>query len=373
MDAPLPLPLADPMAPIAAPALPGVPDAGEPGAVERFATLLEAARITLEPGEQAFAEAPFEAPADEAVPEAGGARDPLEALLFLANVVTPESQPAAPKPGMPDDATAPDLSAGTPMLTVLLPKSFAAAPSEATTDAPSTRLSRRIDSAIGDSRAATHEPRMASRTEIGAPRSEAAIEADLTDAAVMHDEAKAARDALPIPSAAPSVSASSSSAAPTALAMHAPATPMHAAAAPSLALVIDAPLQHPRWREEAAGSLASLVTRGIERAELRVSPAELGPVEVRIDVSGGEATLAIVAVQAATRDALEQALPLLRDLLAEQGLTLGEASVHDGRADRDQSRGDAAHTLPAREAALEAASPSTRVIGGARRLVDVFA
>lgn len=155
--------------------------------------------------------------------------------------------------------------------------------------------------------------------------------------------------------------------------MHAHATPMHAAGAPSLALALDTPLQHPRWREEAAGSIASLVTRGIERAELRVSPAELGPVEVRIDVSGGEATLAIVAVQPATRDALEQALPLLRELLAGQGLTLGEASVRDGRADRDLSRGDASHTPGAREAAPEAASSSTRVIGGARRLVDVFA
>ena len=63
----------------------------------------------------------------------------------------------------------------------------------------------------------------------------------------------------------------------------------------------------------------------------RVTPPELGPVEVRIDLSNGEASFAIVATQPATRDALEQALPLLRDLLAAQGLTLGQASVHDGR------------------------------------------
>jgi flagellar hook-length control protein FliK len=138
-------------------------------------------------------------------------------------------------------------------------------------------------------------------------------------------------------------------------------------------VTIAAPLQQPqRFHEEAAASLATLVTRGVERAELRVTPPDLGPVEVRIDVSNGEATLAIVATQPATRDALEQALPLLRDLLAAQGLTLGESSVRDQRADTGSPPGNGSSTPRDRDAS-DAAALSVAVGYRPQRLVDVFA
>jgi flagellar hook-length control protein FliK len=139
---------------------------------------------------------------------------------------------------------------------------------------------------------------------------------------------------------------------------------------------IDTPVTDPAWRGEIAGRMANLVTRGFEHAELRLSPVELGPVEVRIDMRGGEATLAIVATQATTRDALEQALPLLRDMLAQQGLSLGEATVHDGRGD-DQAKGGEHAATPAgnaaRPEAIDAGELSAPRPGLIRRLVDVFA
>jgi flagellar hook-length control protein FliK len=142
--------------------------------------------------------------------------------------------------------------------------------------------------------------------------------------------------------------------------------------APSTVFSIDTPVAHPQWREEVAGTIASVVTRGIERAELRVTPPELGPVEVRIDVSRGEATLTIVAAQPATRDALEQALPLLRDLLADSGLALGDTSVRQGHREQDAPRSDARDDRRDDEAAAIAATP-LRITLGPPRLVDVFA
>jgi flagellar hook-length control protein FliK len=148
------------------------------------------------------------------------------------------------------------------------------------------------------------------------------------------------------------------------------------AAPPAPAVVeIDTPVHDPAWRTEVAGRIASLVTRGVEHAELRVTPPELGPIEMRIDLRGGEATLAIIATQATTRDALEQALPLLRDMLAQQGLSLGQASVQDGRADHQATGGNAASRTDlfgdaeATDAnALDAPRPAL-----VRRLIDVFA
>ena len=151
------------------------------------------------------------------------------------------------------------------------------------------------------------------------------------------------------------------------------------AASPArLTVEIETPVHDPAWRSEVTGRIASLVTRGVEHAELRLSPAELGPVELRIDVRGGEATLAIFAAQASTRDALEQALPLLRDLLAQQGLSLGQASVQDGRADNPANGNGSAAARAAAFAETPAEgnganAPDEPRPGLIRRLIDVFA
>jgi flagellar hook-length control protein FliK len=144
----------------------------------------------------------------------------------------------------------------------------------------------------------------------------------------------------------------------------------------SATTTIETPVHDPSWRFEAATRIASLVTRGVEHAEVRVTPPDLGPVELRIDVRGGEATLAIVATQPATRDALEQALPMLRDMLAQQGLSLGQATVADGRGE-STSNGEAspvradASTSDAVPEDAGAARAAHR--GIARGLIDVFA
>ncbi len=128
------------------------------------------------------------------------------------------------------------------------------------------------------------------------------------------------------------------------------------------------------WHEEAAARLATVVLRGHERAEMRLSPADLGPVDVRIDVRNGETAIAIVAAHPATRDALEQALPALREALAQHGLALGEATVRDGRPDAQPERGAfAGGRSPAAGDARTAAPSPPPLAQGAPRLVDTFA
>lgn len=91
-----------------------------------------------------------------------------------------------------------------------------------------------------------------------------------------------------------------------------------------------------------AAEVALLGTTGIERAEIRLQPRELGPVRVELSMSGESTRIAFSAVQPETRQAIEQSLPILKDLLAERGLTLGEASVSDGHAGRDTGNPEAA-------------------------------
>ncbi|HEX4884541.1 MAG TPA: flagellar hook-length control protein FliK [Casimicrobiaceae bacterium] len=152
----------------------------------------------------------------------------------------------------------------------------------------------------------------------------------------------------------------------------APAAAPQPVAVPPVAVAVATPAFEAGWHEETASKLAGIVLRGHEQAQIRLSPADLGPVEVRIDMRAGEATVAIVAPQAATRDALEQALPMLRDLLAQQGLSLGEASVRDGRDGRDGQDAPRQRFGPRDEAPADAPAPQARRTHAAR-IVDTFA
>ena len=92
---------------------------------------------------------------------------------------------------------------------------------------------------------------------------------------------------------------------------------------------ITTPVGDPKFGDSVADRVLLMANNRLGNAEIRLTPAELGPVRVQVNVDDGTATLQFHAAHAATRDALEQALPRLRDMLAEHGLSLGQASVGD--------------------------------------------
>lgn len=95
------------------------------------------------------------------------------------------------------------------------------------------------------------------------------------------------------------------------------------------------PLPSPRFAEDLGARLQWVAEQQGGEATLRIAPEGLGPVEVRMKLDGDRVDLGFSASQQETRAALEQALPKLRDMLAQQGLLLGDASVgqqHAGNA-----------------------------------------
>ena len=82
-----------------------------------------------------------------------------------------------------------------------------------------------------------------------------------------------------------------------------------------------------------------MVRDGIEHAQLKLNPAEMGPIEVRISLDGTQAQVDFSAAHAATRQALQDAVPALAGALRENGLTLTGGGVFEQA--REQ-RGDAA-------------------------------
>jgi flagellar hook-length control protein FliK len=133
------------------------------------------------------------------------------------------------------------------------------------------------------------------------------------------------------------------------------------------------------WNEALGDRVTWMAGNRVQNAELRLNPAELGPLRVQISMDDGKASVTFTAQHPLTRDAIEQALPRLREMLADQGLSLQNASVSD-HGSRQQQAGPggervAPHFGPAPgadggTAEGEILSPVMRTPSG---LVDVFA
>ncbi|PKH00988.1 flagellar hook-length control protein FliK [Paraglaciecola sp. MB-3u-78] len=76
-------------------------------------------------------------------------------------------------------------------------------------------------------------------------------------------------------------------------------------------------------------------------AEIRLDPAELGSVHVKVAVSGESATVNFVVQSQQARDAVDTATPRLREMLAEKGIELGQSSVRQ-ESDGQQEQGESA-------------------------------
>ena len=98
----------------------------------------------------------------------------------------------------------------------------------------------------------------------------------------------------------------------------APPMPPSLPASPVLAQVA-APVGSPDWPQQLGDRVAVLVSQNLTNAQIKLSPAHLGPLEIRIAVSDGQANIAFTSHSQVTREALEAAAPKLREMLSGQG------------------------------------------------------
>lgn len=102
---------------------------------------------------------------------------------------------------------------------------------------------------------------------------------------------------------------------------------------------IELPVSHKNWGEALAEKTALLVGQRGNFARLNLVPHNLGPLEVRVQLQGETSSLEFIAVNPATKDAIESAIPRLREMFESGGLTLGDVNVNsqskkDGEAER---------------------------------------
>lgn len=101
--------------------------------------------------------------------------------------------------------------------------------------------------------------------------------------------------------------------------------------------LIEAPVGSPMFADEAAQRVTWLAKNGIEHAEIRVTPPDMGPIQVSIDMSQNEASINFTVTQTDTRVALEDSLHRLEEMLADSGIALAQANIGQQDAGQQQS------------------------------------
>jgi flagellar hook-length control protein FliK len=91
------------------------------------------------------------------------------------------------------------------------------------------------------------------------------------------------------------------------------------------------------WERTLGQQLNWMLNNQVQEAQIRVDPPNLGPLELRVSLHQNQTSVAFFSHEAVVREALEQALPRLREMLDAQGINLSQTQVSDQSLARQQA------------------------------------
>ncbi len=137
----------------------------------------------------------------------------------------------------------------------------------------------------------------------------------------------------------------------------------------------------PAWDNQVGQKVIWMVGGEEQSATLELNPPDLGPVQVVLNVSNDMASVTFSSQQLEVRQALENSLPRLREMMSESGIALGNASVNSGNNGNEQQgqqgsgrSGNGGGGAGGGDSAVAEVTPRQRtsILGGAGA-VDTFA
>lgn len=113
-----------------------------------------------------------------------------------------------------------------------------------------------------------------------------------------------------------------------------------AADAAGVRTAVAVPVGDEGWGDAMANRVTWVVQSRAPSAELQLNPPHLGPVEVRVSMSGDQASVSFFSPHAPVREALQAAVPRLTEAFAASGVALGDVFVGaDARSGQQSSDG----------------------------------
>jgi flagellar hook-length control protein FliK len=135
------------------------------------------------------------------------------------------------------------------------------------------------------------------------------------------------------------------------------------------------------WNQEMGEKLTWMVGNGRQQADLVLNPPQLGRIEVTMVIEGDNVSASFASPNAAVREALENSMSRLREVLADAGVALGNTHVGaESRQDAGSMQAKDARNASANRfgeptaVSVEALAGASRwQNAGGRGMVDVFA
>lgn len=132
--------------------------------------------------------------------------------------------------------------------------------------------------------------------------------------------------------------------------------------------------QNPNWGQAVGERIQWMLNQNLQQAEVRLNPPELGALEVRVSVNSEQTNITFTSPHASVREALEAAIPRLREMFSDSGLNLGDVNVsHQSLADQRNSGGEAQLAKHAHgEAPLSEEEGIQPIVLGRQGLLDLY-
>ncbi|MFW2372969.1 MAG: flagellar hook-length control protein FliK [Gammaproteobacteria bacterium] len=105
---------------------------------------------------------------------------------------------------------------------------------------------------------------------------------------------------------------------------------------------IASPVQSQAWSQGLTEQVSWMVRGNIQSAKIKLNPANLGPLEVKLSIEDDVARLSFVSSHAPVREALDAAMPRLKEMLEQQGISLGDVDVSQHSEQGQQSADESA-------------------------------
>lgn len=158
------------------------------------------------------------------------------------------------------------------------------------------------------------------------------------------------------------------------------------AARPVLAAsqTLNVPFGQAGWGDAVMDKMLWMSSQNLRSVEIRLDPADLGPLEIHIQTRGQEHQVQFVTQNPSVREALEAQMFRLREAFSQQGMDLVDVSVGDSAVDQQSRHNEegagsgrgranaATQTLEADEAGMMLASAAASQAESSR-LVDYYA
>ena len=252
--------------------------------------------------------------------------DAASLLLALGLAATPaDTKPADVKPSgetAAKDAES-EVAPADAAASVLAALGLVATPAEAPVQTPDSAQQKADEPLAAASGTAGASPLTTGQNE--SPKNEPAV------AATSGTDDKAAKFAVAAPAKETAFVEPVASDTPAATIVqpssNAPSHANHVDTKSDSALPVTTHLRDKAWATDLGQKVVWLASNEKQSAQLTLNPPQMGPIEVSLNIDKGNASVSFASANAEVRDAIETALPKLREMFASAGIELGQTNV----------------------------------------------